>query len=149
MQRLSNQKINYVLIFDNDRKVVWSSGFDLVNKENIPVEPDTITFFKDNGLEMLNHKENYYSVIKRQYGASGFLQLSNNRVGYFSNNFIKDSNDTKPVLGYMVFGRILTPEYLKQLSDDLGYPISLIPLAKMEQNAEDQKILGQLTYRWA
>lgn len=140
-----DNKINYVLIFDNERKVVWSSGFDLVSKENIPVEPDVVTFFTEHGLNMLSHKENYYSVIKRQYGASGFLQLTNNNIVYFSNNYIKDSNDTKPALGYMVFGRILTPEYLKQLSDDLGYPISLIPLAKMEKNAEDKKILEQLT----
>ncbi|KTC91760.1 adenylate/guanylate cyclase domain-containing protein [Legionella cincinnatiensis] len=137
-------KVNYVLIFDNNRKVVWSSGFDLAHKKSIPIEPHIISFFKNNGLDLLTNKGKYYSVIKKQYESSGFMALANNNIGYFSISFIKDSHNTKSTLRYMVFGRILTSEYLNHLSSDLNIPIYLISLARMQKNPEDKKIIDQL-----
>ena len=139
-----DNKINYVLIFDNNKNLVWSSGFDLVRQTKKPVELEVINFFKNNGLEMLTNGERYFSVIKRPYGAVGFLQLSKNSIGYFSNNFIKDSHGTQPARGYMIFGRTLTVEYFKKLREDLSYSINLIPLSAIEKNPGEQKILQQI-----
>lgn len=139
-----DNKINYVMIFDNNQNLIWSRGYDLTKEKNIAVEPKVIQFFQNHGLAMLENKKAYYSSPYREYGDSGFLQLADD-IGYFSINFIKDSNDRKSPLGYMVFGRILSSDFFKNLSSDLGYPIYLISLSDIQKNPNDQLILKKLS----
>lgn len=123
-----DNKINYIIVLNDQNNVVWSSGFNFSQKKYEPVPADVVNYFVKQGKDILVQKDKYYEVRDRDYGASGFLKLANNDIAYFALNFIKDSNDKKPAIGLLVFGKILTEDYLTHLSQDLSYPITIVPL---------------------
>lgn len=135
-----DNKVNYLMLIDDQSKVVFSQGFDLNKKMEVPVEQEVLDFFKKNALEMLIQGENFYKIYPLQYGATGFVQLPDSSIAYFSLNWIKDTNDSEQPKGAMIFGKKITPDYLKTLSENLSYPVSLISIQDFEKAHPDKKI---------
>lgn len=137
---------NFVIILDKTGKVLWSAGYDLDKKKYIPIDANILDYFKRNAFDMASNPGKYYKIVNRDYGISGFLKLpSNTDLGYFALNFITDSNDTKPPIGTMVFGKILSAKYYADLSKDLDYPINLISMADFSKDLHGQTILKSLS----
>lgn len=142
-----DQKINYLIFVNTAGDIVWSKGYDLVKKVYAEIPQEVLDFFKKNSIHMLRNAEDYNSYVKKGDGLGGFLKTSDgiNNIAYFALNDIKDSNDTKPSRGAMIYGRVLTPEFLKRLSDDFNYQISLVPLSTFTDTQENKKILDTIS----
>lgn len=141
----TDYKTNY-LIFINKKnnQIVYANKFDLKTKKNVPIEPDILNFFKEHGMDILDNKDKYFQISPRPYGVIGLFKTSDSNIHYFALNYVKDTNDSKPELGVMIYGKQLTDEYLKQLSADLGDPIQLIPTEKLLQMPHGKRIMELL-----
>lgn len=138
-------KLNYVIFLNKSGELVWSFGYDLIKKSKIEVPSDLIDYFKTNSLNLLKNKEDYNDLEKKPEGVGGFLKTSDANVLYFALNNIKDSEDTKPFMGFLIYGKILTPDLLKRLSNDFNYHISLIPISDFTKTSENKEIFSTLT----
>jgi class 3 adenylate cyclase/sensor domain CHASE-containing protein len=139
-----DNKINYLIVMNKDGKIVWSEGFDLKTRATQPVDQNILSFFQENGVSLLIDNDKYYHIAPVKYGASGLLQLPDNAIGYFTENWIKDSADTEAPEGVMIFGKKLTSEYFNKLSEDLSYPINLILISDLDKNHINKKIVSAL-----
>lgn len=139
-----DNKLNYLIIINKDGKIVWSEGYNLKKKMTEAVDPNILSFFQENALSMLIDSGKYYQITPIKYGASGLLSLSDNTIGYFTENWIKDTQDTESPEGVLIYGKTLTPDYFQQLSTDLGYPIQFVALSDTDNVKIDKKIIKAL-----
>lgn len=141
----SSNHFSYLIIINNAGKVVWADAYDLYKNTRVPVEPEVLEYFTKNALRMIKNPSNYSSLNTLPNGISGFYLLNSGIIAYFSLNGITNTQDNAPTLGVMIFGKKLTPHYLKNISDNLDYPMSFIPINQLKQYDNGQEILDALT----
>jgi class 3 adenylate cyclase/sensor domain CHASE-containing protein len=140
-----DNKLNSIILLDKVGNVVWSKGFDLTKKISVEPPKEIIVFFKQNSLRMLANREDYNNSINEPYGLGGFLKIPNtNDIAYFAINYISDTDETKTKSGAMIFGKIITSDFLKRMSEEFNYNISILPINEFSQAPQNKNILAAL-----
>jgi class 3 adenylate cyclase/sensor domain CHASE-containing protein len=134
--------INYVLILNKDNEIVWSKGYDFIKKVAQKVPDDLANFFKKNSLTLLKNKDDYNTIEEKAEGVAGFVQTIDNNIDYFALNYVKDSDDTKPYNGFIIYGKNLSQELFAKLSEEFDYKISLIPMSEFSKTSLHDEVIA-------
>lgn len=140
-------KLNYVLILDNDGKIILSKGYDLTKNTETKIPAPIEDFFKKNSHYLINYGQDYNDLLKKQYGFGGLLpaEVTQDEAVFFVINAINNSNETSTPNGYLIYGKILNPEFFSTLNAELGYEIKLIPKNNIAQLTDGQTILNHVS----
>ena len=99
--------LNTVLYIDHSGYIVYSKGYDLENKEEIPVATDLLNHFSEHSLLLSGSDQNQ--------GLSGILEL-NQGLTIVAAQPILNSKNEEPALGTLVFVRLLNEDTKQELS---------------------------------
>ena len=140
-----DKNINEVIFLSMDGNVIWSQGYNLQTNKFYPIDPSVLDYFKKNALSLIKYKEKYNNSGNNAVGISGFLQLpSQPYPGYYVVNYTDDSNENKDPNGFIIFGKTLTPEFLKKIGHKLDYTISVQAPSILATTPEGKKELAEM-----
>ncbi len=141
-----SNKINYILFLDSANNITWEKGYDLSKKSATNLPTEFSPFFQQNGKHLIDYRQDFNDLNSKQYSFGGLLNVpSKAEIIFFVLNPITDSSEEKPANGILIFGKTLSPEFFKSLSDEIGYSINLIPLANIDKTPDSKEILKSLT----
>lgn len=132
--------INYLIFVDNQGEIVHSDKFNLKSEKHEPVEEDILDFFKKNALKILNNQNKYYQIEPQPSGIVGLFKEKDQGTDFYVLNYIKDSDDTKPERGVLIFGKDLSDDYFNTLSKNLNYKIQLISNEDVLNSSDGEKV---------
>ena len=126
-------KVNFVYIFDTNKKLVWGRSFYL-----FPFRPMKLKMFSLDSLK----KKNIFHLTSEISSIGGIF---NTEVGpmIVSARPILTSNNTGPIRGTIVFGRLVTPNFVHRVQEQIELKFKIEPIDGIEiRNAEQFKALA-------
>ncbi|GIX42548.1 MAG: hypothetical protein KatS3mg129_2281 [Leptospiraceae bacterium] len=117
---VSVKDINFQLFVSitKDNKVKEILFFDK-NGKLIPTPQEIINFFKNNPIKHITSRDKDYR---------GFIRLKNYPLYFVARGVLIYQDNYKNSYGTFVFGRIIDEDLLKIYSNDIGFPVHIIPV---------------------
>jgi len=102
-----NMRVNHLIYYNNERKVMGDVGWDLVKDEPMPVSPSIFQFFE---------KNDYFFDHSDMLGFRKALVLFDGKPAFVVSAGVITSEFKGPPAGTLVFVSYLTPEMVGELS---------------------------------
>ncbi len=119
-------QVNGILYIDKSGNIVYSKAFDTENEEEIPFPAELLNHFSKDSPLLSN--QNQHRVV------SGVLEL-NQEPAIIAAQPILTSKNEGPSRGTLVFVRLLNENTIREVSELIHYPISVLPIHDL--NSED------------
>ena len=126
-------KLNAMVFLDSSAQLVFGKGYDLQNDQPVPLP-----------ASLLGHLNMDSPLLQAQEGAKGIIRLPEGLM-LIALRPILTSEGKGPSRGTLVFGCFLDADKLGQLSAQMGLPIAVYPLSKIELTSELQSPLSLLS----
>lgn len=111
-----NLDLNFALILDSQRDVQFQKAYDLELARSIPLKTALVDYFQNPEL----------AAMADETAFSGFLWDENAPVMYCISPILT-SADQGPSRGWLVFGRYLQGDFLKQIEDSISSLVTILP----------------------
>ena len=113
-----NLDLNFALILDRRQDVQFQKAYDLELERTIPLKAALVDYFQSSDLTSMADETAF----------SGFLWDENAPVMYCVSPILT-SGDHGPSRGWLVFGRFLQGDFLKQVEDSVSSVVTILPYA--------------------
>jgi PAS domain S-box-containing protein len=118
---LTDLNLNLVVYVDRDSKVVFATGFDPDARQRRPVPPEILARLRP-GDPLIRHLAAGGQTHRPPLAATVLVSAGAMLVAAHP---IVDNSGAKPSLGTLIWGRSLSPELLKSLSDRTRFKVGV------------------------
>ena len=127
-----NQHLNFIIITNSEREIIYGRGFDQETKTFTSLRPDLVSELSHNTSPLYN--------LNPEKTISGFLNLPYGMVIISSYPIVK-SDFSGPPRGSIIMGRYLDETEILRLSHDTRLKISVIPFNESPLSPGERSIL--------
>ena len=113
---LNNLKVNLMIFIDNEGEIVYSQGYDLGEKQTIPIDYKLFDYLDIKNLVKNNDIH---------YRKSGMITLNGKDFILISICPILKSNGEGPINGYMILGANFTKEKIFEIEQELNSSVKI------------------------
>ena len=130
--------VDIMAFINQDGKIIYGKVYDPATNSLQPLTPQLIQLFVSN--------PNLYQFKTAQDNTSGFIFLPDQMLMIAAYPVLR-SDKSGLGKGGLVFCRVITPQFIEKINQQIEVPFQIIPLSQFPPTLDNQTILQQLTKR--